>query len=67
MCGHSVELSGSVSMVTFAPPPRCNDFVALLADGSVAMFGCVSLPRQGKEENGFRNVTSPPQLVATAK
>ncbi|KAL5482011.1 hypothetical protein EMCRGX_G022290 [Ephydatia muelleri] len=67
MCGHSVELSGSVSMVTFAPPPCCNDFIALLADGSVAMFGCVSLPRQGKEENGFRNVTSPPQLVATAK
>ena len=67
MCGHSVVVSGPVSKVTFAPPPRCNDFLALLADGSVAMFGYAAQPRTEKDENGFKNVTCPPTLVATAK
>ena len=47
MCHHDLLLPSPVLQIVFAPPPHCNDFLALLASGEVAVFCCRELHTQG--------------------
>ena len=38
MAAHTVQLPSPVNQVAFGPPPRCDDFLVLLASGQVGVF-----------------------------
>ena len=38
MAAHELSLPSPALLVSFAPSPRCNDFIVLLSDGRVAVF-----------------------------
>ena len=69
MSSHTVQLSLPISQVTFSPPPRCNDFLVLLASGEVAIFSYDVIALEGgderKDSQGFRELLQPPKLVGT--
>lgn len=67
MCAHEVLLPSPVLQVTFAPPPRCNDFVALLASGQLAVFSGPKVKEvQGDSPSG-RGPCAAPQLLGIAR
>lgn len=62
MSAHAVELPSPASIISFSPPPMCNDMVVLLSDGSVAIYK--SLAVNGVKEE-FKPPGKAPTLVGT--
>ena len=71
MAAHTVQLPSTVNQVTFGPPPRCNDFLVLLASGQVAVFSYDVVSEGGgvkkKDSQGFRERLCPPEMVGVTK
>lgn len=69
MSTHTLTLPTPVTSVTFSPPPRNNEFLALLADGQIAVFGYKERQEDKvlpKDVHGFREIVECPQLIGTA-
>ena len=71
MAAHTVQLPSPVNQVVFCPPPRCNDFLVLLACGRVGVFSydviatmeAVGAKPETKDPQGFRQLLQPPELA----
>jgi hypothetical protein len=73
LASFTVQLPSPVNQVTFSPPPKCSDFLVLLASGEVAMFSyddVATTSSEGGDEKkvtqSFRVMLQPPKLVGTA-
>ena len=73
MSSFTVQLPSPINQVTFSPPPKCSDFLVLLASGEVAVFSyddVAMMSSEGGDEmkspQGFRVLLQPPKLVGTA-
>ena len=66
MASHKISMTTPVTSVSFAPSPMSNNFLALLADGSVAVFGCDEKAAVSKDTLGFRQLNECPKLVGMA-
>ena len=53
-----IELPSPVSIVSFAPPPRCNDMAVLLSSGSVVIY-------KSLVENDVKEAFKPPGKAPT--
>lgn len=69
MCAHELSLPSPVLQIAFAPPPQCNDFLALMASGQVAVFCHTQTGKEGDEggKSGPKSATHPPELVGIAR
>ena len=71
MAAHTVTLPSAINQVAFGPPPRCNDFMALLATGQVAMFSYDVVVEgdetERRDSQGFREMLQPPDLVGLSR
>ncbi len=69
MATHTLSLPAPVTSVTFAPPSFDNHFLALLADGRIAVFSYKERQKEGvvtKDSCGFIELVESPQLVGMA-
>ena len=80
MAAHTLKLSAPVNQLVFSPPPKCNDIVALLATGQLALFSYERSALNGvtsdatseeglkkKDTQGFRQITRAPELIGISK
>ena len=67
MAAHTVHLPSVVNQVAFAPPPRCNDFLVVLASGQVGVFSYDIITEgdriEKKDSQGFRAMLDAPHLL----
>lgn len=66
MATHTLTLPTPVTAVSFAPPPLYDFFLALLADGQLAVFDCKDRDEEKvvlKDSHGFRQLTECPKLM----
>ena len=66
MATHTLTLPTPVTSVSFAPPPLYDRFLALLADGQLAVFGCKDRDEEkdiSKDSHGFRQLAECPKLM----
>ena len=62
MSALTIDLPSPASIVSFGPPPMCNDMAVLLSNGSVAIY---KSPLENGVKEKFKPPGKAPTLVAT--
>ena len=67
MCAHKVTFPLPVLSVVFAPPPRSNDFLTLLSDGTISIIKVDERKDLPIENDAFKSVTTPLSLSSNLR